>query len=83
MPQVTLQNITILGSTGSIGTSTLDVVARHPERFRILALTANSQVDLLFSQCLQFKPAFAVMLEEGAADELRRCTREAGWAPRY
>ncbi|MGA8862669.1 MAG: 1-deoxy-D-xylulose-5-phosphate reductoisomerase [Gallionella sp.] len=78
MPQVTLQNITILGSTGSIGTSTLDVVARHPERFRVLALTANSQVDLLFSQCLQFKPAFAVMLEEGAADELRRCTREVG-----
>lgn len=78
LQNVTMQNITILGSTGSIGTSTLDVVARHPDRFRVLALTANSQVDLLFSQCLQFKPAFAVMLEEAAADELRRRAREAG-----
>ncbi len=78
MRQARLQNVTILGSTGSIGTSTLDVVARHPDKFRVLALTANSQVDLLFSQCLQFKPAFAVMLEEAAADELRRRAREAG-----
>ena len=73
-----MQQITILGSTGSIGTSTLDVVARHPDRFRIVALTANSQVDLLFQQCRQFKPGYAVVLEEAAATELRRQVRDAG-----
>jgi 1-deoxy-D-xylulose-5-phosphate reductoisomerase len=78
MQQSTQQNITILGSTGSIGTSTLDVVARHPDRFRIIALTANSQVDLLFRQCQQFKPAFAVMLDQAAAIRLRQLAREAG-----
>jgi 1-deoxy-D-xylulose-5-phosphate reductoisomerase len=73
-----MQRITILGSTGSIGTSTLDVVARHPDRFKIVALTANSQVDLLFQQCRQFKPRYAVVLEEIAATELRRQVRDAG-----
>ncbi len=74
----TLQHITILGSTGSIGTSTLDVVARHPDRFKITALTANSQVDLLFKQCSEFKPDYAVMLDVTAASGLRRRVREAG-----
>jgi 1-deoxy-D-xylulose-5-phosphate reductoisomerase len=78
MQQSTQQHITILGSTGSIGTSTLDVVARHPDKFRIVALTANSQVDLLFRQCQQFKPGFAVMLDEAAATQLRQRVREAG-----
>ncbi len=78
MQQTTMQHITILGSTGSIGTSTLDVVARHPDRFRIVALTANSQVDLLFRQCQQFKPGFAVMLDDDAAIQLRQRVREAG-----
>ena len=78
MQQSTPQHITILGSTGSIGTSTLDVVARHPDKFRIVALTANSQVDLLYKQCLQFKPAYAVMLDDVAAAQLRRRVREAG-----
>ena len=73
-----MQQITILGSTGSIGTSTLDVVARHPDRFRIVALTANSQVDLLFRQCRQFKPRYAVMLDDVAAIKLRQLVREAG-----
>jgi 1-deoxy-D-xylulose-5-phosphate reductoisomerase len=73
-----VQNLTVLGSTGSIGTSTLDVVARHPDRFRIIALTANSQVDLLLRQCVQFKPRYAVLLEETAAAELRRKLRESG-----
>ena len=68
----------ILGSTGSIGTSTLDVVARHPDKFRIVALTANSQVDLLFRQCQQFKPRYAVLLDEAAAIQLRQRVREAG-----
>ncbi|SDP10358.1 1-deoxy-D-xylulose 5-phosphate reductoisomerase [Rhodoferax sp. OV413] len=55
------QVLTILGSTGSVGTSTLDVVARHPGRFEIFALTAATQVDLMLQQCAQFKPKFAVM----------------------
>ena len=73
-----MQNLTILGSTGSIGTSTLDVVARHPDKFRVVALTANCQVDSLFRQCVQFKPRYAVLLDEGAAVRLRQCVREAG-----
>lgn len=73
-----MQNITVLGSTGSIGTSTLDVVARHPDKYRITALTANRQVDLLFRQCVQFKPAFAVLLDEVAAAQLRAQLIDAG-----
>ncbi|PIV91569.1 MAG: 1-deoxy-D-xylulose-5-phosphate reductoisomerase, partial [Gallionellales bacterium CG17_big_fil_post_rev_8_21_14_2_50_54_146] len=65
-----MQNLTILGSTGSIGTSTLDVVARHPDKYRIFALTAFRQVDLLFRQSLQFKPDFAVLLDEAAGVQL-------------
>ncbi|HSM98137.1 MAG TPA: 1-deoxy-D-xylulose-5-phosphate reductoisomerase [Gallionella sp.] len=75
-----MQHITILGSTGSIGTSTLDVVARHPDRFSIVALTANSQADLLFGQCRQFKPRYAVLLDEAAAVQLRQRVRDAGLA---
>lgn len=78
MQQITMQHITILGSTGSIGTSTLDVVARHPDKFKIVALTANSQVDLLFRQCQQFKPRYAVLLDETAAIQLRQRVGEAG-----
>ena len=55
------QRITVLGSTGSIGTSTLDVVARHPDRFEVFALSAATQVDLMLAQCAQFRPSFAVM----------------------
>ena len=55
------QVLTILGSTGSVGASTLDVVARHPGRFEVFALTAATQVDLLLQQCAQFKPRYAVM----------------------
>jgi 1-deoxy-D-xylulose-5-phosphate reductoisomerase len=77
MRQNTMQHISILGSTGSIGTSTLDVVSRHPDRFKIVALSANSQVDLLFRQCVQFKPRYAVLLAEDAASDLRRRVREA------
>jgi len=75
-----MQNLTVLGSTGSIGTSTLDVVARHPDRFNIVALTANCQADLLFRQCQQFKPRYAVLLDEDAAAQLRQRVRDAGLA---
>ena len=53
--------VTVLGSTGSVGVNTLDVIARHPERFAVFALSAATQVDLMVEQCRQFKPQFAVM----------------------
>ena len=62
--------ITILGSTGSIGQSTLDVVARHQDRYRIIALTANTDVDALEQQCLAWQPEYAVMSEHDCAQQL-------------
>ena len=62
--------LTVLGSTGSIGISTLDVVARHPDRFEVFALTASRQVDLLFEQCMRFAPRFAVLLDAVLAAQL-------------
>ena len=73
-----MQNLTVLGSTGSIGKSTLDVVARHPDRYRIIALTASQQDELLFEQCQQFRPHFAVLLDEAAAERLRKRIGAAG-----
>ncbi len=70
--------ITILGSTGSIGVSTLDVIARHPERFAVFALTARRNVQRLLEQCLQFAPRYAVMVDEIAARELAWQLRQAG-----
>jgi len=67
----TVRGITILGSTGSIGLSTLDVVARHPERFEVIALTANSQVERLFEQCQSYRPKYAVMANADAAEQLQ------------
>ena len=64
------QRLTVLGSTGSIGTSTLDVVARHPERFEVFALSAATQVDLLLAQCAQFRPRYAVMASDPHATAL-------------
>ena len=64
-----MQRLTILGATGSIGISTLDVLARHPERYSVYALTAHSRVDELAVQCEQFRPAVAVV---GSADAARR-----------
>ena len=61
------QNVTVLGSTGSIGVSTLDVIRRHPERYRAFALCAHSQTDKLFAQCLEFKPRFAVVRDASLA----------------
>jgi 1-deoxy-D-xylulose-5-phosphate reductoisomerase len=58
------QRVTVLGSTGSIGVNTLDVIARHPERFEVFALSAATQIDLMLAQCAQFKPRYAVMVSE-------------------
>ena len=76
----TMQLVTILGSTGSIGTSTLDVLARHPERYKVFALTAATQVELLLAQCQQFSPRFAVMTSADHAQQLERRVRELGLA---
>ena len=62
--------ITVLGATGSIGRSTLDVLARHRGRYRIVALTANTQVDVLYQQCLDYRPRYAVMADAVAAERL-------------
>ncbi|HEX7045738.1 MAG TPA: 1-deoxy-D-xylulose-5-phosphate reductoisomerase [Burkholderiales bacterium] len=74
------RGVAILGSTGSIGASTLDVIARHPERFRVAALTAHRRVDAIFEQCRRFEPPLAVMVDAGAAEELARRLRAAGLA---
>jgi len=63
----TTRHLTILGSTGSIGESTLDVVYRHPDRFKVIALTANNNVEKMLVQCEKYKPHFAVMLDPDAA----------------
>ena len=72
------KGITILGASGSIGVSTLDVLARHPERFHVFALTANSNVEKLFEQCQRFHPRYAVMVEAAAAALLEKRLQAAG-----
>ena len=73
-----MQTLTILGSTGTIGVNTLDVVARHRERYRVIAVTAATQVDRLFEQCREHRPEHAVMLDAAAAQALERKLRAAG-----
>jgi 1-deoxy-D-xylulose-5-phosphate reductoisomerase len=75
---MTRQRVCVLGSTGSIGVNTLDVLARHPDRYEVVALSAMSRVDELLAQCLQWRPRFAVMPELAAAARLRERLREAG-----
>jgi 1-deoxy-D-xylulose-5-phosphate reductoisomerase len=65
------KSITVLGSTGSIGVNTLDVISRHTDKFDVFALTGAKQFDLMFNQCLQFKPQFAVMVDQEAAKQLQ------------
>ena len=78
MPKV--QQVTILGSTGTIGVNTLDVISQHPNRFAVFALTANKNVDALFNQCQKFSPQYAVMLEDQAAEQLSAKLKQAGSA---
>ncbi|THF66219.1 1-deoxy-D-xylulose-5-phosphate reductoisomerase [Pseudothauera nasutitermitis] len=72
------QRITVLGATGSIGVSTLDVVARHPQHFEVFALSAHRNIDLLFEQCMRFAPRFAALELPAAAAELRTRLADAG-----
>lgn len=67
----TRQRLAILGSTGSIGTSTLDVVAAHPDRFEVIGLTSHLRVELLAEQCRRFNPLVAVLPTEERAVQLR------------
>ncbi|MDE7237884.1 MAG: 1-deoxy-D-xylulose-5-phosphate reductoisomerase, partial [Paramuribaculum sp.] len=65
-----MKNIAILGSTGSIGTQTIDIIASEPESFRATVLTAGSNVDLLIQQCRKLRPALAVIADESRYREL-------------
>ena len=78
MPE--LQRVCILGATGSVGTSTLDVISRHPDRFEVFALTAHSRVDDLFRQCVQWRPRFAALPGTAQAAELRARLKTHGVA---
>ena len=72
------QRVAVLGSTGSIGTNTLDVLARHPDRFEVVALTAATQVDLMLAQCERFRPRVAAMASEPHAQELAEKIKQKG-----
>ncbi len=74
------QAVTILGSTGSIGTSTLDVIARHADRYNVFALTAATQVDVILAQCQRFNPRYAVMASPVHAQQLAQRVRDLGLA---
>ena len=65
-----MKEITILGSTGSIGVNTLDVISRHQDKFNVKALTSNTNLDVFVQQCLQYKPEYAVMADEEYASKL-------------
>ena len=75
-----MQTLAVLGSTGTIGVNTLDVVLRHPERFEVFALSGATQVERMFRQCLDFRPRYAVMTEVAAAAALREKLAASGSA---
>jgi 1-deoxy-D-xylulose-5-phosphate reductoisomerase len=70
-----VKQVTVLGSTGSIGVSTLDVIARHPEDFKVFALTANTNVEGLAEQVRRFNPRYAVLRDHAAAQQLQQLLR--------
>lgn len=73
---IPIQRVTVLGSTGSIGVSTLDVIARHPDRFEVFALSAATRVDEMLAQCQRFSPRFAVMASDAHATQLAEALRK-------
>ncbi|MEX2963419.1 1-deoxy-D-xylulose-5-phosphate reductoisomerase [Microbulbifer sp. TYP-18] len=77
MQPAVVQSVVVLGSTGSIGTSTLDVLARHPQRYSVFALTAGKRIAELAQQCRRYAPRFAVAATEQGAEELRQLLRGA------
>jgi 1-deoxy-D-xylulose-5-phosphate reductoisomerase len=74
------QSVTVLGSTGSVGVSTLEVIAAHPERFDVFALSAATQTELMFAQCVRFKPRYAVMASAPHAQALTGKLKSHGLA---
>lgn len=78
LPQ--LQQVTVLGATGSIGSSTLDVISRHPERYQVFALTAHTSINKLKALCLEYRPRFAVVADTADAQRLQSDLRAAGVA---
>jgi 1-deoxy-D-xylulose-5-phosphate reductoisomerase len=74
--------VSVLGSTGSVGANTLDVMARHPERFKVFALAASTQVDVMFKQCTEFAPEYAVMASEPHGKVLADRCKAAGLSTR-
>ncbi len=72
------QRVTVLGSTGSVGVNTLDVIAGHPDRFEVFALSAATQTELMLAQCLRFKPSYAVMASAPHARILAQNLKENG-----
>lgn len=73
-----MRNITILGATGSIGLSTLDVISRHKDKYSVFALTANSNVEQLARLCIEWKPLYAVMADEISANKLQEQLHKEG-----
>lgn len=73
---MTIRQVAILGSTGSIGVNTLDVIRAHPDRFKVVALTAAKQIERLAEQCIEFKPAIAVVANADGAAQLYRRLQE-------
>ena len=73
-----MQAITLLGATGSIGESTLDVIARHPDKYEVFALTGNLQIEKLAAQCLRHGAQFAVVNDAAGADKLRALLKDSG-----
>jgi len=77
---IDFQRVCVLGSTGSIGVNTLDVIRRHPEHYEVFALSAHSKLDAMVAQCLEFRPRFAVMVSEWHGQELKRILADHGLA---
>ena len=73
-----MQYVTVLGATGSIGSNTLDVIQRHPERYQVYALSAATQIDKLVAACEIHRPKYAVVLDEQNAQRLAKLLREVG-----
>ncbi|HZY33880.1 MAG TPA: 1-deoxy-D-xylulose-5-phosphate reductoisomerase, partial [Rhodanobacter sp.] len=73
-----MRNVAVLGATGSIGGNTLDVIARHPERFRASVLTAHRQVEALVALCVQHRPDLAVIADPALEADLSRRLAAAG-----
>ena len=71
-----MKGITILGATGSIGINTLDVIARHPDKYELIAITANKGVKRLLEQCIKWQPKYAVMADPDCAEQLRQALKE-------